>query len=765
MQVLTLSAGDVRLEWQCRDDGASERVLVRRGDEWVEVAHSDPARPGVQSLVFATASGGRTQEIPVVAEAWDRSTNGLQVILHARAGDVPLQVTWWSEEEQEEQHIRAEVRVQLSWHINLESVRSRYLYAPEGLPYAAVKPLDLVYTPNLRPREHDVIGDHRFHAPAVVLQKGSLGFAFLPDIGPLKSQRTRRMKTALNYDVLAGTHPVVEYGYLDWQGRDHVYYEHLPGTAVALSNQELVYGFVLMGSGEAEPASSHRPVARYYHGWDLAPALRERPGQQLRPFEEWERHAWHEYGEQYWWQAEIHGQAVGDLSSRREFVPGRLWHPTLPDGWFNHWFQSLRTALGMFHSGRHLGDGRLMERARRVLNLCLLAPRRDGAFPVVAYWDGAKGRLYWEKDNTWAGLPNWYHSFDMCWTGYWLLAWHEALHGADERILPRCRALGDFLLRSQLASGCIPSFYDGDLTPNLRYLYDDNAETAGCAVFLFRLHAATGDTTYLDGASRAMAYIRDQVVPLNRWYDFETFFSCSPKPVDTVCPHTDQLPQNNLSIIQACLGFLLWHQATGDPGHLAMGERLLDYLSLFQQAWSPPWLTPDLLGGFGTQNTDAEWSDARQCYAADLYFAYYEQTGKREYFERAVAALRATFPVAPYENWAHRLDDVHGSWTGIHWGTGSAVTSFVLARPRYGDAFVDARAGWGVGVNGCTVERVALHENRLDVRIRAAFAATKALRLVVRSERPLELTVNGHALGLFEPDTLEAGIEVQLSTV
>jgi hypothetical protein len=490
--------------------------------------------------------------------------------------------------------------------------------------------------------------------------------------------------------------------------------------------------------------------------------LRARPGQQVRPFDEWEQHAWYEYGERHWWQTELEGLPVGDLSSRREFIPGRLWHPTLPDGWFNHWFQSLRTALGMHHSGRIWGDERLVERARRVLNLCLAAPQHGGAFPVVVYWDGAKGRFYWEKDNTWAGLPNWYHAFDMCWTGFWLLAWHEELRGAEPRIIPRCRALGDLLVRSQLPSGCIPSFYDGDLTPNRRYLYDDNAETAGCAVFLLRLHAVTGDRTYLECAGRAMTYISEQVVPANRWFDFETFFSCSPKPVDFSCPHTDQLPQNNLSIIQACLGFLLWHQATGDPGALPQGERLVDYLSLFQQAWSPPWLTPDLLGGFGTQNTDSEWSDARQCYAADLYFAYYEQTGKREYFERAVAALRSTFPVAPYENWAHRVEDVHGSWTGIHWGTGSAVTSVVLARPRYGDAFVDARAGWGVGIDGCTVDEVVVRDDRLDVALRAAFPAMASLRLVVRADRALVVSVNGREAGGGEPPALAAGIEVQL---
>ena len=752
MRSLQLIAEDLRMEWRYNAEGVEEHIVVHHAGEWLDLARSDPSRPAVQSLMLTVVADGDVREVPVLADRWEAQPD--RVLLHAHADAMPVQMLWRAVNNR----IVAEVRLCIGEQVTLESLSSRYLFAPAGQPYAAIKPLDLVFTPNLRPEPDDVIGDQRFHAPAVILQHGALGFAFLPDIEPLKTMRSRRIKTALNYDVLAGAYPIVEYGFMDWEGRDHVYYSHRPGTAIALSNQELVFGFVLMGSANAAPSSFHRPVARYYFDQHLSPALRAHPEQQLRSFAEWEHHIWYEYAPQHWWQADIDGQEIGDLSSHREFVPGRLWHSSLPDGWFNHWFQSLRTALGMFRSGRNLGDQTLVDRAKRVLNLCLLAPQRDGAFPVVAYLDRAKGRLNWEKDNTWAGLPNWYHTFDMCWTGYWLLAWHEELAGADARILPRCRALGDFLLRAQLASGCIPSFYDADLTPNLRYFYDDNAETAGCAVFLFRLHAITGEAHYGEGARRAMLYVRDQVVPVNRWFDFETFFSCSPKPLDFHCTHTDQLPQNNLSLIQACLGFLLWHRATGDQQPLADGERLLDYLALFQQVWSPPWLTPNLLGGFGTQNTDAEWSDARQCYAADLYFAYFEVTGVREYFERGVAALRSTFPVAPYENWAHRLEDVHGSLTGIHWGAGSAITSVLLARPLYGDAFVEAHACWGVGIDGCSVEAVHREEDRLSVALRSAFTSTLPIRLVVRSDQPLDLSVNDQPFVRYSVADLAAGI-------
>ena len=62
--------------------------------------------------------------------------------------------------------------------------------------------------------------------------------------------------------------------------------------------------------------------------------------------------------------------------------------------------------------------------------------------------------------------------------------------------------------------------------------------------------------------------------------------------------------------------------------------------------WSHPSLTPNLLGGFTTQNTDAEWSDARQAVIAPALFAYYKalaarsQPGALQYLQRGVAALR-----------------------------------------------------------------------------------------------------------------------------
>ncbi len=89
--------------------------------------------------------------------------------------------------------------------------------------------------------------------------------------------------------------------------------------------------------------------------------------------------------------------------------------------------------------------------------------------------------------------------------------------------------------------------------------------------------------------------------------------------------------------IQAPVVMLTLYHLTHNPEYLESGTKMLDYLLLTQQVWNNPLYTPMLLGGFTTQNTDQEWSDARQGYVAIVLADYYEATGDFEYLERAIA--------------------------------------------------------------------------------------------------------------------------------
>jgi hypothetical protein len=276
---------------------------------------------------------------------------------------------------------------------------------------------------------------------------------------------------------------------------------------------------------------------------------------------------------------------------------------------------------------------------------------------------------------------------------------------------------------------------------------------------------------YLHVSEKAMEYVFTAVLPERKWFDFETFFSCSRKPVGYFDSYTQQHPQNTLSMFMAAEACYTLYGLTGKPHYKETGTSILDYLCLYQQVWSPQWLSRELFGGFGVQNTDGEWSDSRQGYFAVTLMHYYELTGKREYFERGVAALRAMFslfvsPDSPTtaENYAHGSQDVLAGVTGIHWGTGSSVVSIHILRRRYGDAFINLQQGWGVGIDGCRFDSVAVEGNAIRFSLRDVVQSPRTVLVKFGDVAPGSYQVNmaGSVLGTYSKSQLEQGIEVRL---
>jgi hypothetical protein len=361
--------------------------------------------------------------------------------------------------------------------------------------------------------------------------------------------------------------------------------------------------------------------------------------------------------------------------------------------------------------------------------------------------------------------------FHNAWTGVWLLRWAELVPARRNEILAYATRFGNFLVEHQHSSGVIPSWYDPETLTAVPTFRDENAETAGAALFLAELYSSTREKRYLVAAEQAMGYVTTAIIPENKWYDFETFFSCSRKLLSFFDAFTGQHPQNTLSMQQAAEAYLALYKITGKHDYRERGTAVLDYLCLYQQVWSPPWLSCQLFGGFGVQNTDGEWSDSRQGYFASTLMSYYEVTGEREYFERAVAALRAMFslfesPTSPrtWENYAHSALDRPGGVTGIHWGTGSSVTSIHLLEPKYGGAFVNVAGGWGCGIDGCTVGAVTLADRHIRLTIRNDVSSPRTLRLTFGGldGRSYTLVANDRELGIFPSAELEKGIALTL---
>ena len=596
--------------------------------------------------------------------------------------------------------------------VRIRSVEDRYNFAPgrrsANKPEAG--PVDFVWSQNAKNEADDVIPTWGFKSPVVMLQQGKVLTALIP-----KLSDRRHESLALDLDVTSDSLPWLSYGAIPSEPYGHSYFRRSRTNGATVLAGDIEYQYTIVAASQPEKLGYRRIARLLWADIGRNELLRSNDLQQnlvhpeIVTFDDWRKDTWVRYANEVYRGFDCDGQRCGTLSSYRN--PWGAFDKFAPDAWFNAWFQTLRSAYGWYLYGRNIGETDIEAKAESVLNLALKSPQNDGAFSTIYLVDDKR----WIQGDGWAGFPGEYHTFSMSWTGYWMLEWANNLVPARKvEIVAFARRYGDFLVKHQLASGVIPSWYDNNLTPRKEF-QDFNAETAASALFLASLAETTGSQVYLDAAKRSMAFITQEVLPRQRWFDFETFLSCARKPFDFYDPWTTQYPQNNMSTIQAASAYLKLFQLTKDPTYLERGKEVLDYLLLTQQVWNNPALSPKLVGGFTTQNTDAEWSDARECYAAVLLWDYYKATGDAEYLERSVAAARSLFAVAPWENWAHTGNiDEPGALTGFHWGPGSGMTSVEIMSPTLGDAFVDLQTKQAVGFNACSIRHLNIEDHAVS---------------------------------------------------
>ena len=167
------------------------------------------------------------------------------------------------------------------------------------------------------------------------------------------------------------------------------------------------------------------------------------------------------------------------------------------------------------------------------------------------------------------------------------------------------------------------------------------------------------------------------------------------------------------------------------------------------------------LGGFTTQNSDAEWSDARQSQFGNVLLDYYRETGKAEYLERGIAALRAQFPISPSENWAHIGYGHKAGVSSFHWGTGSGMAGIEMEEDYLRDAIVDVASGVGVGVNGLDVTECRVLGDEIHLRITSPFHWRRDPVVIFHRCEPARsyrVFINGVDLGVRRSEVLEQGV-------
>jgi len=588
-------------------------------------------------------------------------------------------------------------------------------YLLNSYAFAPGKP-DETWAPALRPGAENVIGDHFFRSPAAVIRRGSLGATMMPDLDTLRDNRP--IPTVLDLDVASGASsvPLLSYGFCDHRLSAHVRYSH-DASMVRAVPHELISKCEIRLDADAKPDSQLRAAAdymwaRYGHGFfdKILP--------QTMPFEKYAElcypAAFNEKMTGGWFERSIDGKDCGGVPAG--------WG--LDQGWVSYqcWFNQLRSAWGVRWWGQRLNHADWVAKADKMLNLALAAPSDHGACPTT----------YMSKTNEWKGsliTPTadcYYDVPSIAWKGIWYLRWLKFTDCPRRAEVERqAESIFGLMKRVQNSDGSFPSWLTKDL--KVVPMLDRSAQSGLPAWFVgeygqwHRDSLSVAQRDELQGMlTRCNSFLTQQVLPERLYYDFETFFSCSPK----VCLQKDgavdnkemwdmrtmQAPQNTLSM-QWCAEAIRHGHPFTDSGsaspEMEAAMPALDTMMMYQNVWPISYRpVAYTYGGFGVQNSDGEYNDARQAQFGATLCDFGAKLGRQDLFERGVAAVRASLtlvniPNDPYhvypnpnyppglepENCGHGGSNEQDGRTGFDWGEGSGLAAAAELIDKYGQSY------------------------------------------------------------------------------
>ncbi len=599
------------------------------------------------------------------------------------------------------------------------------------------------WLPNIKSSPNQIISQHVFRSPCIILTIKKKSFIFIPDIDALKNNTVAPYYMDLKYGEKKIS---IHYGLSNYSVVSHQYYEKNKKPFSLSSKLEIAF-YVLIDSDSSRLAAlktaNHflwNHFAKEYTGTYLPQSV---------PFDKYASTGYDMALQHYWVNA---GENKGGITlstfydSVNKIYRGR---DSKDDLWYQSWFNNMRTAYGLFAWGKRLHREDWQQKALACVNLLLTSPDNKGWFSTI----------YDREKNEWissgqGGGPNVYHVPDNAWTAYWLLRFNDELQkveGADSMILDLAKAI----LKVQNPDGSFPTRI------NMETLQADSVlnATASSAMSTWILEELVLRNKINDSLKekfqnailRSLNFLSTKVIPLQKFEDFESYFSCSPKPMHYYDSNTAMYSQNTLSIQWCAEAYLKAYSLFKDVSYLNHGEYCLNILSLYQQIWNPPFIHFYAFGGFGAQNSDAEWSDARQAQFAETYLNYYLVTKNNEYLERAVYACRASFAlmVLPEnknicpdnyagteingefyacnmsENYGHSGYDKRSNQSGFHWGTGSALTTAAIVKNKLGDIYITGKLA--IGIDGIVVTHTNRTKEKVDITTKRIDHAQKMI--------------------------------------
>ncbi|MFT4414841.1 hypothetical protein ACLM5H_13360 [Fredinandcohnia humi] len=591
--------------------------------------------------------------------------------------------------------------------------------------------VECTWKPHLSPEEDMVIGDRVFRSPVMIFEKEDKMFALVPDVDLLEKERI-----APHFMDYVETNRSLCYGISHYEKTKHVYFKKIEKPFQVERGQTLFRfhllqwegikdrrNFILVTDFVWECFAQKRMVQNNHVSTKLPEAVRDLEIYVKHTynwaFKHWEKVVWNEF--------ELEQKKVGGcvFIVRGVQTPGMGLEDNWREKksiWNQAWFSSLRSAYGYRLWGEKWKNTDMIRRSNLAKNFALSAPQTNGLFPSV-YWAGPNHS--WENgcwgysDRRPENHEEYAHLLDMSWTCLWMLKWYMNIE-QDNELVEYTKRYIDRLLGLQAENGSFPGWVHvktGAISP---YLID-SPETSMHVWLLAKFYQITGENKYLLAAVRGMEFVLNNIIPIGRWEDFETYWSCSKewngKRYGKKDKRSGLYNQCNFSIYWTVEALKEMYLVTKEDKYIKEGEKVLAELSLYQAIWQPAFLYLPVLGGFGVMTSDDEWNDARQSLFALTYQDYYEITRKEEYKYRSIWATKASFYMmyCPenvvvkqiYENtfqyfgekdYGFEMENAHhgsnneedlGEFTIFDWGNGAAAASLVEIVTKQGKEYAN----------------------------------------------------------------------------
>lgn len=642
---------------------------------------------------------------------------------------------------------------------------------------------------------NQVIGDRSFQSPAIIVRDKSLFFALLPDLDKINREKVlspdaRRtlwiprnkfcvaedpdkfsMPTALDYTVNSGIseEPVFAFGFMDAIISHHIHFNRTDddsGIVRTINSDRLKYGFTLMLDARGQEdygAVSRETWARYGHEEFVNGAHLAMPFFEYYQLEDsliyipiddpnMDKPLPGYKNTGSWLEWEQDGVAMGGFRCAADFMNDKVQNTPF--------WNSIREASGLWYFGRKYNRPVDIDRARRIINFALSAPRnRQGLFALqynatTRAWtlqtmDPVLNKPMFQNESSC------YDVAAMCNSGNYLINYFKNCE-PDRRIPEYLKPYAEWLLTAIDERGTVPAYVTKEMegSPILRY----SAHPAAAMWFLAGMFNMTREITYLEGACKIAGYLEKEIIPGGKWVDFEQFYSCGRRPwtFDRDIAQ-NQWANGNLAVIWATEGFGALHRATGEGRYAIDGAACVDFLVFSQCSWNPHFIyTAYPFGGFGVDNSDcATFLDARQAIVVEPLAYWGIALGRQDLLERAVAAARSSvvlinhprhekngiykytnlypFGFGP-ENIDHEASPISAMRTHTSWGEGSGVyTGLAEALRVLGSVYVNPEKNIAVGVDGILVRNFKVSGNRIELNLESLLSKN---RLVMPWEKP-----------------------------